>query len=166
MFPVLLYLSDPKSLIAHGTCEVWVIGNVVHCQLTTAFITNFCYKRFSLRVNNRVKILMTASFVGLKLLGRFCTTILGWILRLKWMGFIPLVHRWVGTSLRCNPWSTQMWEILRHLLAVYHLHEEEVVENHWEILWEELDLVSVDVVEAVGRLTGQEQDQHQPNDSN
>jgi len=46
------------------------------------------------------------------------------------------------------------------------LHEEEVVENHWEILWEELDLVSVGVVEAVGRLAGQEQDQCQPNDSN
>lgn len=49
---------------------------------------------------------------------------------------------------------------------VYHLHEEEVVENHWEILWEELELVSVGMVEAVGGLAGQEQDQHHPNDSN
>ena len=46
-----------------------------------------------------------------------------------------------------------------------HLHEEEVVDvfqNHWETLWEELDLVSVGVVEAVGRLPGQQQDQYQP----
>lgn len=43
------------------------MGNVVHCQLTTAFITNSCYNRFSLHVNNRVKIFIkiTASFIRL-----------------------------------------------------------------------------------------------------
>jgi len=73
------------------------------------------------------------------------------------MGFIPLVHK--------HP-NVRNLEVSAGCKEVYHLHEEEVVENHWEILWEELDLVSVGVVEAVGRLAGQEQDQCQPNDSN
>jgi len=73
------------------------------------------------------------------------------------MGFIPLVHK--------HP-NVRNLEVSAGCKEVYHLHEEVVVENHWEILWEELDLVSVGVVEAVGRLAGQEQDQHQPNDSN
>lgn len=42
---------------------------------------------------------------------------------------------------------------------VYYLREEEVVENDWEILGEELVLVLVGVVvEVVGRLAGQNQE--------
>ena len=58
MQPVLLYFSISKPPIAHGTCEVWVKGNVSQCHTMTAITTDLCYNTLSLCMNNRINTLI------------------------------------------------------------------------------------------------------------